>query len=101
MVLGGLGLFTAYVTLYGILFERFIALFKCYGNVGFLIFLADSSGYLGTVGILLYKNFWEADLSWLDFFISASYAISIGIMVLVIFSYIYFRWKLKEDKQPV
>ena len=101
MVLGGLGLFTAYVTLYGILFERFIAVFKCYGNVGFLRYLADSSGYLGTVGILLYKNFWEADLSWLDFFISASYAISVGVMVLVLFSYIYFRWKLKEDKRPV
>ncbi len=97
MLLGGLGLFTAFVTLYCILYERFIAVFKCTGNVGYLIYLSDSSGYTGSVGVLLYKNFWKADLSWLDFFISASYVVSLGVMVLIILSFIYFWWKLRQN----
>jgi len=98
MLLGGLGLFAAYVSLYGIIFERFIAVFRCRGNAGYLIYLADSSGYIGSVGVLLYKNFWVADLSWLEFFISASYVIAIGIMILILLSYFYFRWRLKETE---
>ena len=51
----GLGLYMGYIPYNCVLFERFIATFKLIGNVGFLIYIADSFGYLGSVSIILTK----------------------------------------------
>lgn len=68
MILVGLGLFMVYIPFNSILFDRFIATFRFSGNVGFLIYLADSFGYLGSVGILLTKSLFRIEANWLQFY---------------------------------
>ncbi|MCU0391567.1 MAG: DUF5690 family protein, partial [Thermoflexibacter sp.] len=57
IILVGLGLYLGYVPFNSVLFDRLIAAFKYVSNVGFLIYLADSFGYLGSISVLFYKNF--------------------------------------------
>ncbi|NJL14641.1 MAG: hypothetical protein HC913_17655, partial [Microscillaceae bacterium] len=93
MILVGLGLYLAYVPFNCILFDRMLAAYEYRGNAGFLIYLADAFGYLGSVGILFYKNFGQARLSWLQFFIQSSYLLA-GFGILTVgLSWAYFRQK--------
>ncbi|MGB5372049.1 MAG: DUF5690 family protein [Flavobacteriaceae bacterium] len=96
MVCVGLGLYLCYVPFNGIFFDRMIATFRIDGNVGFLIYLADAFGYLGSVGVLLYKNFGQHKVSWLQFFIQASYVIAIIGALSTLISLLYFRQKRKN-----
>lgn len=93
MVLIGLGLYLGYVPFNSILFDRLLATFKYIGTVGFLIYVADAFGYLGSIGVLFFKEFGYAEVSWLDFFISGGYAISVMGSFLIAGSMVYFHWK--------
>lgn len=93
MALVGFGLYLGYVPFNSILFDRLIATFQISGNVGFLIYLADSFGYLGSVAILFYKNFGFANVSWLDFFTRSIYVVSIAGALLMGICLVYFRRK--------
>ncbi|MEL7339751.1 MAG: DUF5690 family protein, partial [Bacteroidota bacterium] len=68
LFLTGYATYLAYIPFNSILFDRLIAAFRYVSNVGFLIYLADSFGYMGSVSVLLYKDFGAADLSWATFF---------------------------------
>ncbi len=94
MTLVGMGLYFGYIQFNSIFFDRLLAAFQYAGTVAFLINLADSFGYVGSVGVLFYKNFGQTSLSWLDFFISAGYILSIAGSVLMIGSLFYFKSKL-------
>ncbi len=93
MVLVGLGSYLGYVPFNCILFDRFIATFRTMANAGFLIYIADSFGYLSSVGVLLYKNFGQADVSWFDFFVNFSYFTCFTGIALTAFSFLYFTFK--------
>lgn len=41
-----------------------LATFKYAGNVGFLMYLADSFGYLGSVGVILMKTVFSFKIKW-------------------------------------
>jgi hypothetical protein len=101
MILVGLGLYLAYVPFNSVLFDRLIASFKYVSNAGFIIYLADAFGYLGSTFILLYKNFEMDDLSWLNFFITCSYILMVAGVILIIGSILYFRAKYKVLIHPV
>lgn len=90
MVLVGLGSYLGYVPFNCILFDRFIATYRTLANAGFLIYIADSFGYLSSVGVLLYKNFGQADISWYEFFVSFSYLTSGLGLLLTFLSFLYF-----------
>ena len=47
MVLLGTGLYLPYVAIHTTIFERLIAMTRERGNLGFLMYVADSAGYLG------------------------------------------------------
>jgi Family of unknown function (DUF5690) len=47
VVLLGLGMYVPYVAVHTTVFERLVALTRERGNIGFLMYLADSVGYLG------------------------------------------------------
>lgn len=100
-ILVGLGLYLGYVPFQCILFERMIALFKEKANAGFLIYIADATGYLGSVLVLLYKNFGAAELSWLDFFVQASYVLSVAGCALMLLSFFYFQRKSRAVEQKL
>ncbi|MBX9806373.1 MAG: hypothetical protein K2X95_01095 [Flavobacteriaceae bacterium] len=98
MIVSGFGLYICYVPFNCLFFDRFIGAFKIKGNAGFLIYIADSFGYLGSVSVLLYKNFGQAGLSWLEFFVKGSYLVAgIGV-VITINSFIYLNKKHKKNK---
>jgi hypothetical protein len=64
----------AYTPFNAMLFDRIIATTREIGTAGFLIYLADASGYAGTVGLLLFRNFAAVELDWLSFFEMIAYA---------------------------
>jgi hypothetical protein len=64
MTLVGLGLYIGYIPFNCILFDRMIATFKIPGNVGFLMYLADSFGYLGSVSVILIKTVFHFKIHW-------------------------------------
>lgn len=99
MVVSGIGLYSCYVPFNGIFFDRMIATFKINGNVGFLIYIADAFGYLGSILILLYKNFGKADISWLSFFTQALYFLAFIGLAITIYSFHFFKNKYKKPVQ--
>ncbi|MBX2966101.1 MAG: hypothetical protein KF845_08145 [Cyclobacteriaceae bacterium] len=100
MVFLGFGLYMGYVPFNSILFDRMIATFKYVGTVGFLIYLADAFGYLGSIGVMLFKEWGRAQLSWAEFFVDAGYVMAIAGSVLVIASMLYFYRKHKNWVYP-
>jgi len=108
MTLVGIGLYLGYIPFNSIFFDRLIAAFRYVGTVGFIMYVADSFGYLGSVGVLFYKEFGQANLSWLDFFLSGGYVLSVAGTLLILGSMTYFhfkhaQWKKQEinGTQPV
>lgn len=98
MVFSGFGMYLCYIPFNGIYFDRMIAAFNIKGNVGFLIYLVDSFGYLGSVLILLYKNFGSPHTSWLNFYIKLNYIIAILVLVCSFIAFIAFRRKSGKHK---
>jgi hypothetical protein len=92
MILSGLGLFMPYIIFNGILFDRMLAAFKENGNVGFLMYIADAVGYLGAVGVLLWRNFGFGAMSWLHFYEDLCYIGSLFFGLLMLGAAYYF-WK--------
>ncbi|MDR6561419.1 MULTISPECIES: DUF5690 family protein [unclassified Arcicella] len=90
----GIGLYMAYVPFNGMLFDRLLAVLKEKANVGFLFYLADFSGYVGSVVILIYQNFGTKNTSWLDLLTDLSLFLPLISMVLIIISFFYFNRKL-------
>lgn len=74
MIALGAGLYMAYTPFNGLLFDRLIAASGSVGTAGFLIYVADASGYVGSVGLLLLRNFGRLDLEWSRFLGLAAYA---------------------------
>lgn len=89
----GLGLYMVYIPFNSVFFERLIAAFRFTGNVGFLIYLADSFGYLGSVGVLLSKEIFKVKLNWVDFFSNSVMILSVVGVLITIFSACYFAKK--------
>lgn len=98
MILTGFGLYICYVPFNGIFFDRMIAVFRIKGNVGFLIYIADAFGYLGSMVVLLYKNFGQGHLSWLRFFVNGTYILSILGLLISVASLFYFKTKYRKMK---
>ena len=91
IMLTGFGAYMAYIPFNCILFERLIAAFKYPSNAGFLIYLADAFGYLGSVAVLFYKDFFVSEMDWLTFFTYSCYAVSIVGVIFTGFAIIYFE----------
>jgi MFS family permease len=100
MMLVGLGLYMGYIPFNCVLFERMIATFKYAGNVGFLMYLADSYGYLGSVAIMLGKSVFHIQLSWSRFYAYGVIVLSLIGVLGAITSAWYFRIKYTNKMMP-
>lgn len=98
-MLTGFATYAAYIPFNALLFERLIAAFKYVSNAGFLIYVADSFGYLGVVVVLFYKNFGADSMSRLDFFLDFNYVMMIVGCLGTLAALLYFRNK-KVPAQP-
>ena len=90
MILIGVGLYLAYVPYGCVLFDRLIAATGVVATSVFMIYVTDAFGYVGSVGILLFKNFGQRDLSWLDFLLGFSWVTAGVGAVGFLFSGLYF-----------
>jgi MFS family permease len=97
MTLNGIGLYMGYVPFNCMLFERLIAAFKKPANVGFLMYISDSFGYLGSVGVLLYKEFGSQDMSWIQFFSFMLLGVCVVGILFTLFSQMYFLQKKQHS----
>ncbi len=92
------GLYLGYVPYNCFYFERMLAAYKVQGNVGFVIYIADAFGYLGTVVVLLVKEFISIKYSWVDFFTWMFYISSAGGILLVLWGSTLFAKIYKNNK---
>jgi len=98
MILSGAGLYMAYTPFNAMLFDRLIAVSGRIGTAGFLIYLADASGYLGSCALLIWRNFGLVQLNWLQVFTAIAYGTSILGMALVGLSAVFFLRKAAAVK---
>jgi MFS family permease len=98
MTLAGLGLYLGYVPYNAVFFERLLASFHYKGNVGFLIYVADSIGYLGSVSVLLVKEFGQPSISWGMFFKDSVLAVAVIGGICATLSLLYFMRSARKDK---
>jgi MFS family permease len=98
MTLAGLGLYLGYVPYNAVFFERLLASFHYKGNVGFLIYVADSMGYLGSVSVLLVKEFGQPSISWGMFFKDSVLAVAVIGGICATLSLLYFMRSARKDK---
>jgi hypothetical protein len=93
MVMIGTGLYMGYVPFNSIFFDRLIAAFHYVGTIGFIMYVADAFGYVGSVAVLFFKEFSHSEMSYIDFFIAGGYAVSIAGTVLMTCSMVYFGYR--------
>lgn len=96
ITLVGTGMYMGYVPFNVMLFERLVACFRSVRNAGFLIYLADSFGYLGSDAVLLVKSFAKIDISWSHFFEEMVILLSLSGIVFITLSAFYFRSRFSK-----
>ena len=96
MTLVGLGLYMVYIPFNAIFFDRLISTFKYASNVGFLIYIADAFGYVGSIGVLLSKEIFKVKLNWVTFFSSSVMILSVVGVLLTFYSLYYFSRKYRK-----
>jgi hypothetical protein len=96
----GIGLYMGYVPFNAIFFERMIATFNYKSNVGFIMYVADSVGYLGTISIMMFKEFGTHQVSWSLFFKERMMYVAVIGSVCTLLSLFYFiNSKQKSGKK--
>jgi hypothetical protein len=97
IVLTGFGIYLPYLTITTSVFERMIAITRHKANIGFLMYIVDSIGYLGYNVLLIAAGFifpnWNLPqlfFSWITILGFAGLALSAG-------SWIYFKGKLSRN----
>ena len=98
MVLGGVGLYIPYVAFHTTIFERILAASHIPGNLGFLMYLADSIGYLGYAIVLASKNSLKSQQEILPIFSTMLYVAATISVIFLIAATFYFHKKF--SKQP-
>ena len=91
------GIYLPYVAVHTTLFERLVALTRDRGNLGFLLYLADSFGYLGYVAVMFGRGALGAgDL--LGFFRGLVYVAACSAAVCLTGALLYFA--RRSRRQP-
>jgi Family of unknown function (DUF5690) len=90
MVLVGQGLYLPYVAVHTTVFERLLAMTRVRGNSGFLMYLADSIGYLGYVAVMIAKNFATTPADIFGFFVSLCWLCVCVSLLCLLVSWFYF-----------
>jgi hypothetical protein len=95
MIASGAGLYVVYTPFNAMLFDRMVAVSGRVANAGFLIYVADASGYAGSCVLLLWRNFGMQHVAWLEVFRFAIYGTTVAGLVLVTLSLIYFNGRAR------
>ena len=96
IVLTGFGIYLPYLTITTSVFERMIAITRHKANIGFLMYIVDSVGYLGYNVLLLSIGFIFPNLDIPELFFAWVKLLGIAGMALCLISSAYFIRKLKQ-----
>ena len=97
MILVGLALYIPYVAIHTTVFERFIAVTRERGNVGYLLYVADAIGYLGYVVVLCLRLGGGGAAGSLAFFIPLCWAAVVVLMISLGWAMAYFVSRTRAD----
>lgn len=97
MVTCGVGLYIPYVAFHTTVFERLVAASKRPGNLGFLMYLADTVGYLGYAVVLVMKSTNSTPVAILPFFRYSLIVVSTTSMLALVAALLYFQRSLATD----
>jgi hypothetical protein len=86
MVLLGVGMYVPYVAVHTTIFERFIALTRERGNLGFLMYFADAIGYLGYVGVMLGRGLFPGREQFSGFFTDIAVSLLVAAFLMLVVS---------------
>lgn len=100
MVICGVGLYFPYVAFHTTVFERLIAVSQRACNLGFLMYFADSIGYLGYAMVILCRSLLQPPATILPFYLTVLTSVSLTSVVLLIAAVIYFEMRLRAEPQP-
>jgi len=98
MIANGVGLYLPYILFHCLIFERFVALLRFSGNVGFLFYTADALGYTGSVGVMLFKEFSDSQVTWINFLGDLNQLA--GVIMTIVCVLTLFLLQYKSKKQP-
>ena len=98
MVLCGIGLYIPYVAFHTTVFERIVSASNLRGNLVFLMYLADSIGYLGYVVLLSAKPLLESSTDKLGLFQNILYSLAGFSILCLLLATVYFHRKLSREK---
>ena len=84
-----------------LLFDRMMASTKVVGTAVFAIYVADAIGYTGSVGIQLYKDLAQGDMSRLGFFKGFTWFMTGLGTVCLVSSCIYFMRKSSPSQSVI
>jgi hypothetical protein len=98
MIALGAGLYLAYTPFNALLFDRLIAASGRTGTAGFLIYVADASGYVASAALLVVQNFFGVGLSWVEFLEMISFVAALAGLVLIAGAALYFRRRLPHAR---
>jgi hypothetical protein len=101
MILSGAGLYMAYTPFNAMLFDRMIAVSGRIGTAGFLIYVADASGYVGSCALLIWRNFGLMRLNWMQVFTASAYGTSVIGIALVALSAVFFLRKARLARSSI
>jgi len=96
IILMGFSMYLPYISFHVMFYERWIALFKYKSNIGYLMYISDAFGYLGSTVVLCCKGAGFTTNNWTNFFCNAGIAIGILIVVSSLVSSCYFYQKQKK-----
>jgi hypothetical protein len=97
IVLTGFGIYLPYLTITTSVFERMIAITRHKANIGFLMYIVDSIGYLGYNVLLIAAGFIFPNWNLPQLFFSWITILGFAGLALSIVSWIYFKWRLARN----
>ncbi len=100
MVFAGFGMYVPYVAFHTTLFERLIAVFRERGTIGYLMYLADATGYLAYVGLIICKNLLPATVNFLQLFMASSLLIAAVSAIMTIALMAYYHRRIPREEAP-
>jgi MFS family permease len=101
MIVTGAGLYLAYTPFNAMLFDRMIATIGTAANAGFLIYIADASGYVGSVALLLVHSLGTPEVQWLPFFMVCCYVTAMSVGLLTLLSALHFLRTDADRRVPL
>jgi len=96
IVITGFGIYLPYLTITTSVFERMIAITRHKANIGFLMYIVDSIGYLGYNVLLLMLGFIAPNINIPELFFDWIKAMGIIGLLICLGSSIYFLKRLKQ-----